>query len=235
MTRTFSSTALSALVGAPLCLCIGAAAARAQDFPDPLKTHPAAPPARAEAPVFPEPGRGGFGRRPPKPFRVTVSGYFPDSRTITRGIGTLGSLDVEYDAFTSRFLGGPTVVGVFADFSAGQQYRRNQSAQFDASVIGVGLIARRVFTESLDRRHFYIGAGGGFYSAGLDVNPLGPERYKATSNSFGVRFQGGYQFTRNLYAQVDLLSLDLFRTRNADGRRVRVNPSGARLGVGIRF
>ena len=221
---------MSALAALSLCAMFDSDA-RAQDFPDPTETAPT----KEETSIFGPKGRRGFGKRPPNPFRVTLNAYTSNSGTIQRGLGTFGGVDVQYDAFTSRLLGGPTLVGFFADLNGGEQYDKRESALFDMRVIGFGVMARRIFTETPERRHFYIGAGAGFYTTRLNIDPAGPQRYEETDGSFGFRFQGGYQFTKNFYAQLDLLTLDLIRTRDADGRFVRANPSGARFGVGYQF
>ncbi|MBC7808302.1 MAG: hypothetical protein H7145_19390 [Akkermansiaceae bacterium] len=232
MSRTYLPAVFSVLLGVTLCVFAGrTSVAQAQGFPDPLKTNPA----EGNSGVFSGLGRNGYGKRPPNPFRVTLSYHSSDSRTINRGLGTFAAVDVQYDAFTSTLLGGPTLIGFFADINGGERFKRSESAQFDVRIIGVGMMARRVFTESLDRSHFYVGAGAGFYTTRLDIDPSGPQRYEENGSSLGIRFQGGYQFTRNFYAQFDLLSLESIRTRNADGRTVRVNPSGGRVGIGYQF
>ena len=175
------------------------------------------------------------GQQPPNPYRFTVSRFFSDSLGIGRGAGSLSSFGFEYDTRLNRLLGGPTVIGLFADVNTGGRYGRNNSAEYDADIIGVGVQARRIFAESLDSRHFYVGGGVGFYGTRYTVDPLGPARYKKTDYSGGLRLLGGYHFDRSLYVQCDILAIDPFTTRNANGARVRVNPSGARFGVGYRF
>lgn len=232
MNNRFSYVPSLVPAGGLLAISLGLPAlANAQEFPDPLKTYPS----QIEASVFTGLGRNGYGKRPPNPFRVTLNIHSSDSRTIRRSIGSLSSVDVEYDAFTSRLLGGPTVIGFYADFNGGDRYKRELSAQTDVRIIGGGLIARRLFTESPSRSHFYVGAGAGFYMTRINIDPFGPQRYEKTGNGLGIRFQGGYQFNKIFYAQLDLLSLESLRTRNADGIPVRINPSGARFGVGYQF
>ena len=125
MSRTLSTWSSPLLFGALslTCMCL-APVARAQDFPNPVKT----PPVREDVGIFSRLGRNGYGKRPPNPFRVTLSVYTPDSRTLDRGLGTLAGIDVQYDAFTRRLLGGPTLIDFFADFSGGDEYSRNQSS-----------------------------------------------------------------------------------------------------------
>ena len=175
------------------------------------------------------------GRQPANPVRLTVSRLFTDSLSINRGAGSLGSFTLDYDARLNNLLGGPTAIGVFADLSSGSRYARNNSADFDVTQIGLGIYWRRVFTRDLNRNHFYTGVGAGFYRTEYTVDPLGPERFEKTDFSGAIRLLGGYQFTKNLYAQLDIIAMDRFQTRNSNGARIGVNPSGARFGIGYRF
>lgn len=175
------------------------------------------------------------GQQPPNPFRITIGRYFSDSRSISRGAGSLGSLGFDYDTRVNNLLGGATIISLYADLNTGGRYSRNNSAEFDADIIGLGVSARRVFTRDLNKGHFYAGAGVGIYATRYTIDPLGPERYRKTDYSPGLRLIGGYQFDKNYFLQFDLLALDSFRTRNSNGASVRVNPSGARFGFGYRF
>ncbi|MBC8141042.1 MAG: hypothetical protein H7Y38_06330 [Armatimonadetes bacterium] len=175
------------------------------------------------------------GRQPPNPYRITASRYFSDSQSIGRGAGSLGSFGFDYDTRVNNLLGGTTVIGLYADINTGGRYSRNNSAEFDADIIGVGFHARRVFTADLNKSHFYTGLGVGFYGTRYTIDPLGPARNKKTDYSPGLRLIGGYNFDKNYFVQFDLLALDSFRTRNSNGANVRVNPSGARFGFGYRF
>ncbi len=175
------------------------------------------------------------GQQPPNPYRIAASRYFSDSRSISRGAGSLDSFGFDYDTRLNNLLGGPTIIGVYADVNTGGRYSRNNSADFDVSTIGIGFQARRVFTNDLNKAHPYIGGGIGFYGTRYTVDPLGPARYKKTDYSPGFRFLGGYNFNKNYFVQFDLLALESLRTRNSNGASVRVNPSGARFGFGYRF
>lgn len=175
------------------------------------------------------------GQQPPNPYRITASRYFSDSRSISRGAGSLDSFGFDYDTRLNKLLGGPTIIGLYADVNTGGRYSRNNSAEFDTTTIGVGFHARRVFTRDLNKAHFYTGAGIGFYGTRYSVDPLGPARYKKTDYSAGFRFLGGYNFDKNYFLQFDILALDAFRIQNSNGVLVRVNPSGARFGFGYRF
>lgn len=175
------------------------------------------------------------GTRPKQPYSVTLSSYSPDGKSIGNGVGAFPSLTVNYDTAANTSLGGPTRVGFYADLNSGGRYSRGNSAEYDFSTVGLGLQARRDFTKSLEKRHFYAGLGLGLYSTEYTVDPVGPARYRKTQFGTGIRLFGGYTLAKQFSLQIDLLSLDPLTTRNANGFRVKADPSGTRLGIGYHF
>ena len=169
------------------------------------------------------------------PYRILVGRLLPDNSSVARGAGSLGAFEFEYDFKTSRMFSGPTVISVFADLNTNKRYVKNASAEYTMNSVGLGIAARRIFGNTLDRSHTYVGLGVGIFGTGYRIDPFGPARYQKTDYSPAFRVTGGYQFGQSFYIQADYLLLDSFRIRNASGQEISASPSGTRVGLGYRF
>jgi len=218
--------------------CLTAGPAQAKGFLDPI-TRPIARFGKDLGRGIGHAGRNigekWHGTKPKHPYRVTFSRFLPSDSSLAHGAGNFGSLDVDYDLLDNQILGGPSVVSLYGQSNDANRFGRNSSAQYDASLLGVGIQARRLFGRPKSSRQFYAGFGFGLYRIDYTIDPTGPSRDEKVASGFGTKLFGGYQFSDRFFGELELISTNSFHIRNANGTSTQVAPTGTVIGIGYRF